>query len=337
MATWKFKQLGGAQRELELADWNAPHGRARQGSVCRLPIEARTSRTRYPGPGNNVTRHVFGPNFPDVTLKGRFRKGRVQAKLEEVRAFVADFQLVRVTWGKVFVCEGFIQQFDPGVEAANEFGATEVEWTMTIEVDGYPDLAKSRSSTKSKRKPTDYTSAIKAALLNVQADFGSLAFVGSIADLLTNALDKLVGAVESLTSMADGLADFKDSAFATAQRIRGAAKNVIRAGQELRELTESIPVEARQVGAEFDELESMTKTPATTEQIQAMLKEARDLDEAADRAIVGRTKATYVAKPGDTWESIAQQFKVSPDKLRQANLASPGEPVRAGQEYLIPG
>lgn len=206
---------------------------------------------------------------------------------------------------------------------------------MRIEVDTYPDLQK-RTTVKNPRKPTDYTSAIKASLLKVQTDLGELSFAGSIGDLITNALDQLVGAVAGLTSFTDGLTDWKNSALATVNRVRGAAQTVIRAGQELREFIESVPIEARQVGARFQELNAMTTTPGTLEQIQGMMKEGRDLDEAADRAIIGRTRTTYVAKPGDTWESIAQQFGVGASKLRDANLASPGEPVRVGQEYLIP-
>jgi nucleoid-associated protein YgaU len=76
-----------------------------------------------------------------------------------------------------------------------------------------------------------------------------------------------------------------------------------------------------------------------SEQIQAMMTEAKNLDTAADRAIVGRTKTTYVAKDGDTWEAMATRFYGGPGRandIRDANLASPGEQVRPGQEYLIP-
>lgn len=336
---WTFEQLEGARRKIELSGWNAPHGRPRQGAVVRPAVAVRASRTRYPGgDGSAVTRHVFGPDFPDLEIKGRFRRGQVQNLMTNMSAFVAEAQPVRVSWGSLVVCEGFIKEFAPGIEGATALGAYEVEWSMTIEVDVYPHLLKRKPVGKPK-KPADYTNAIKSALLQAQAGLASVTFNGNILDALALAFDTVTGFIDDLASVTDGLQELKNGTLSQLNRIRGAAANVIRAGRALREFIESIPVEATQIADRFNELDAMTQTPSTTYQLQQMLKETRDADGAAQRAIVGRTRTTYVAKPGDTWESISAKFYGGPGRagdIRDANLIGPGEQPKAGQVYLIP-
>lgn len=325
-------------RTVDLFGWDAPHGRPRQGAVLRAVVEQRASRTRYPG-SKRVTRHVFGPDFPDIELKGRFRRSQVQQKTETMQALVVEGLPVRISWGKMLVAEGFLRSFDPGFEGASKDGATEVEWTLKIEVDDYPHLTKNDSLIPRAHPPRDYTNAIIAAMLAIGADLKVPTYLGNPLDLITDALDKVTGFVSELASLTDGLTDFKNAAFATLNRIRGAAQNVIRAGLELRKVMESIGPEATAIGDRFNELEGMTKTPSVQEQIRQMTKEARNLDEAADKAIVGKIKTTYVAKDGDTWESISSAFYGSPSRandIRAANLAGPGEQVKPGVEYLIP-
>lgn len=336
---WTFEQLAGEKRKIALYGWNAPMGRPRQEAVVRPAISIRATRTRYPGgDGSQVTRHVFGPEFPDLELKGRFRRGQVDSILRNMRAFVADAQPVKVAWGNTVVCEGFIKEFDPGIEGANSKGAYEVEWTMRIEVDIYPDLKK-RKTVGALRSPGDYTGAIKAAFLKAQTTASKLLFTGDILDLLDAAFESLLGAVNEIASVTDQLSEWKNAALSKLNRVRGAAANVIRAGQQVREFIDSIPVDAARVGASFNALEAMTQTPSVQYQLQQMLKEARDADETAERAIVGRTKTTYIAKDADTWESMSSKFYGNPNRandIRDANLAAPGAQVRPGQTYLIP-
>lgn len=336
-----FEQMGGEKRKIALYGWDGPHGRARQGAVLRPAVEVRSSRTRYPGnpDGSAVTRHVFGPEFPDMELKGRFRKGRVQEKVDTWRLFVAEAQTVRVTWGAMMVCEGIIKSFDPGIEAANKNGATEVEWSMKIEVDSYPDLLKKKFVAAKNASPTDYTSAIRSALLKAKAGLDDASFPGDVFDAINAVVDAVSEVVDDLTSVTDGLQDFKNAAFGLLNHIRGVAQKTIRKGQELREFVESSSAEYQQIGDSFNELKTQANAPTVQEQLQEMMSAARDLDEAADRAIIGRTKTTYVAKDGDTWESMASKFYGGPGRandIRDANLASPGEQVQSGREYLIP-
>jgi hypothetical protein len=199
-----FEQLGGSRRRLALFGWDGPSGRPRQGAVLSTEVEVRASTTRYPGSkdGSAVTRHVFGLTFPDIELKGRFRRGRVQAKMQDMLAFVAEQQRVRVSWGKVIVAEGFIRNFKPGVEGANAYGATEVEWSMRIEVDAYPGLFKSAPLSKPSH-PADYTSAIRQALLNVQIGVDAGEFLGSVADALNAAIEGIAQVIDDLTSVTD--------------------------------------------------------------------------------------------------------------------------------------
>lgn len=336
-----FEQLGGAKRKIALYGWDGPHGRARQGAVLRPAVEMRATRTRYPGnpDGSSVTRHVFGPEFPDIEMKGRFRKARVQEKVDAWRQFVAEGQRVRVTWGVMVVCEGFIRHFDPGIEAANKSGATEVEWTMKVEVDIYPDLLKKRDKLQGTKPPVDYTNLIRASLLNAKAGLDTAAYTGSVLDSIAAAAEAVADVVDNLSNLTDGLSDFKNTAFGTLNRIRGYAQTAIRKGQELREFVESSSDEFRQIGDRFNELQTQVAAPTVTEQLQAMMRESRALDDAASRAIIGRTKTTYVAKDGDTWESIASMQYGGPGRandIRNANLAGPGESVQPGREYLIP-
>lgn len=336
-----FEQLGGQKRKIALYGWDGPHGRARQGSVLRPAVEMREARTRYPGSpdGSAVTRHVFGPEFPDLELKGRFRKVGVQAKMDAWRTFTAEGQRVRVTWGAMMVCEGFIKSFDPGIEAANKSGATEVDWSMKVQVDSYPNLFEKRSVPVKSKPPVNYTNLIRHELLDAKAGLDDASFLGSVFDAINAVVDAVSTVVDGLTSITDDLADFKNAAFGTLNRIRGLAQNTIRKGQELRDLIESSSEEFRQIGDRFSELRTQAAAPTVQESLQAMMTEARNLDEAADRAIIGRTKTTHVAKDGDTWEAMASKFYGGPGRandIRDANLASPGEQVRPGQEYLIP-
>lgn len=340
---WQFEQLAGPKKTLVLSGWAAPFGRPRQNAVVRKAVRWRSERTRYPG-STNVTRHLFGLGFEDVELTGRFRSralggdGTAQKKMDEVLAFVADGQPVRFAWGGFVVGTGFIVGFDPGIEGATVKGACEVEWKMQIEVDDYPGLQKAKAPKKPK-PPGDYTQQILAAFRKISTDLDGLEIVGDISELIGTILAQLEGAVSSVVSLADTLAEWKNATFAELNRLRGSAQNVLLFASNLREVVEQTRQEAVAFNDRTQELETLTKGASVTEQIRQMSAQTRNLDAEADRAIIGKLKGTYVAKDGDTWESISTKEYGSPDRandIRDANLASPGEQVVPGREYLIP-
>ena len=55
------------------------------GIFSHAPMQKTLSET-YAGGGDGsmVTRHVFGPEFPDIELKGRFRRGQVGGTITQI-------------------------------------------------------------------------------------------------------------------------------------------------------------------------------------------------------------------------------------------------------------
>src|SRR5262245_13842563 len=116
---WRFEQLAGDRKVIELSGWAAPLGRPRQGAVVRDGIQIRKAETFYPESDAGPTRHVFGRRYMPWELRGRFRDRAdgvdfAKHQTEMLKAFVADAQLCRISWGDILSGVGFIDEFDPG-------------------------------------------------------------------------------------------------------------------------------------------------------------------------------------------------------------------------------
>lgn len=334
---WVFEQLGGFQKTLTLSGEAAPHGRARKGAVVRTPIKARTERTYYGG-SSEPTRHVFGVKYDDWELKGRFRdrdlgSGGALAKRAEVEAFVADLQQVQVSWGDIIVFTGFIDEFDPGIEAESE-----IEWVMRLSIDRNDGTAP--PVVRHVKAPQDATAAIQKALSAVTTSIHTAGLPRDLFDIIDNLLNVFTGTVSALTSVASQVRNFKEATFAEINRVFSAVEAVRAAGLSLRESFISSPSDVVAIRGRADDLGQLLRSQATAEeQMRAALAECAEIERSADRARVGRIKTTYTAATGDTWESISRRFYGDVDRandLREANSAGPGVQPFPGFQYLIP-
>jgi hypothetical protein len=343
---WRFQQLGGLGRVLELSGWAAPFGGPRVSSVVRTPVRARTERTFYPG-GSNVTRHAFGIHHPNWELKGRFRdrarppmggKGFAKAKTEYVHAFLADEQLVRITWGDVLVAQrAYLVEFDPGWE-----GEDEVEWVLHVEID-QRELGEKPSvlAAISGKSPSDFLAQIRGPLDDiVTPTWSKPQLSGDLFDALDDLFTSVAGAAGQVLSAAEQIRSFKDASFSQLNRLQSTLATLGRASRAFKETFVSIPLDALILQDNADaSLELMTSQATVEEQILEMLRQIAEMDRAAELAKAGRTKTSHVARTADTWESISSQYFSRPDRandIRELNDIAPGQNPVVGVEYLIP-
>lgn len=341
---WRFEQLGGAKRILVLAGWAAPFGGPRAGAVVRTPVEIRSERVYYPGK-TTPTRHLFGRKFPDWELRGRFRDrapapmggtGFAKRKTEEVRSFVAEQQMVSITWGDIVIASrALIVSFDPGYEAERE-----VEWILRIEVDELDDTADPGATFTRAKPPADYTQALLDSLDVIGRKIAVLDLPGDMLRSLDEIFGVVTKSVGELELVLTGVQTFRDAPFAALSKAQETQQTAHRGVSQLRETLATIPQDALVFR---DSADATVKLLTTQAQLEAefikMLIELADMDRAAAVAKAGRAKTSYAARTGDTWESISSQFFGRPDRaadIRDINAVSAGQNPVAGVEYLIP-
>lgn len=342
--SWTFTQLAGPKKVLTLSDWAAPFGGARVSSVVKAPTRARAERVFYGG-GSNVTRHVFGVSYPNWELRGRFMDrarapmggaGFAKAKVAEIEAFLADQQPVSIAWGDIlFANEAFLVEFEPGWESE-----TDVEWVLTFEIDRREAVTRAPAGILQSRPPADYTAQILRSLEVVEPIFGTPALPGDIFDAIDDLVSSLTGAVGQVLAAAQQIQSFKDATFAQLNRLQAAVATMGRAARALRETFVSIPQEALTLKDNADaSIVLLTSQTTVEEQLLAMLDEGTQMDRAAVVARAGKAKTSYVARTGDTWESISTIQYGRPDRaadIREMNGIAPGANPVPGIEYLIP-
>ncbi len=338
MGEFHFSQLGGDKLELSLAGAFAPHGRPRQRPVVTDAVSVRNVEVYYPG-NNLPTRHLFGTREEPWELEGRFSdrnggNGYAQALTEYVKRFVADQQQVRVAWNGIVAANGFIELFEPGRESASE-----IAWRMTIRID--EDLLRvTRTAQPAEADP-------KTSMLNIQAAIAeawdnALDVPPTLKVSILDALGALIGsinsAVASVAKIVDQFDSFQRGLVSELRRLRAGLRqlrtSVIKAKNAYNDLVAGTAL----VSNNSDDLLNFWDAQGTTNaaMIKAIL-EIEKLDAAARDAERGKIKGVYVAREGDTWESIASQTLGSSqraDDIRRANAAS-GNPV-PGTEYVIP-
>ncbi|HEU4729974.1 MAG TPA: hypothetical protein VFT22_18885 [Kofleriaceae bacterium] len=338
---WRFKQLGGDQKELILAEQDAPHGRPRQKPIVTDAIEAREYTVYYDG-NDEPTRHIFGNKFDDWELTGRFRDraGGVdyaRQKTEYCKGFQADNQPVSITCGNQISARGFIKRFAPGRES---FG--EVTWSMTVLIDADDFLPRSREKVDpSLPAPAFFMNQIGALL----ADLPKVPRVpDSLRGSLFDSLDSLVSTVNSALAIPLNISlqiqSFEQAFIGDIRRMRAGIGQLKTALVNFRTVYESLQADLalQSIRAEemlrFSELQSATAT-ATARSLAILA----DMDIAAAKAERGKIKGMYEAKTGDTWESASMRIYGSADRandLRSANGVPSGSPPIVGAVYQVP-
>jgi len=336
---WTFTQLGGPKKELVLAGYDAPFGRPRQNAIVRKGVKIRQRTVRYPGNDGPPTRHVLGGEWLGWELAGRFRdayggKGHALRRVDEVTRFVLDQAEVAIRWGDVFATTGFLEEFDPGIEAEGE-----VEWKLRVLIDEDASVAAQRPDT-----PSDADAKLQRVIALLTAVVPKLPSADGIRpgffDMVDGLVSSVSGAIGSIANAANTIGNIEKAAFGEVQRLRAGI------GQ-LR--TASIALQNAYASAREDVL-LLRRAPLTDIDVLglraksdvALTRAAADLADADRQAAIaerGKLLTTIVARAGDTWESLAAKYLGSPaeaQKLRDMNGVKAGEQPIAGRSYKVP-
>lgn len=341
---WRFTQLTGLRRTLTLAGATAPHGRPRSGAVVSDGIKLRRQRVFYPDGANRPpTTHIFGTEWTDWELKGRFSdrdlgKGGTKSLIQEWQSFVRDGQEVQISWGDVLTARGLIDDFEPGRESEFECSYRIVVLIDSREIDG------GRSAFVIPKQPLQMCTALQLELLEGVGRIPSLPHAGdlkpSFLETLEDAVSSLNGFSASLLNVAGEIDAFAEGTLDQLERLRAGVAQMRTAMNRLRgtfeTTTNDAALLARAANTDVQWMATRANADVSSMRILAMLEE---LDREAELARRGRAVAVHVAKLGDTWESISTLFYGGPDgagTIRSANGVQYGELPVPGRDYQIP-
>lgn len=336
---FKFVQLAGPQKTLELTAHYGPMGRPRQGAVVREKVKLRESEVYYFG--NPVpTRHVASEKWEPWEIKGRFSDwwggpGFALNKKNEVLSFFLDKQPIQITWDDIINCTGLMTEFDPGIESDGE-----VEWQMVVKID-QNNFHSVSNIIPDKKKPSDDEDKITALAFTDMPALTALPLNGSIFD----AFDSLTAAVASATSsfnqVAQSMSDFESSSIATLRRFRNALGQLKTAVITARDAVDAVPVDlAIERSNADDRLGFQSLQASFSANGLSIIQTLAVADRNALLAERGQVKAFYTAKGGDTWESISMRFyngsAARADDIRAANSIPSGQGPLPGALYQLP-
>lgn len=336
---WRFRQLGGPKKTLELRGWAAPFGRPRQKAVARKPQSVRQERVYYLG-NPRPTRHLFGMKYDDMVLNGRWMDldlgvNGAKAKVREIEEFIADQQPIVIEWGDMVGAVGLMQEFDPGFESEDQ-----VEWKLTFGIDV--------NNLSVRRPPTVTPNATARALfIKIPNDALPLLTAPSFLDTLEGLSEELLDSIDDQLSLFTGamgqfaraaadISSLEAASEAQLKRLVYGIGQAATAAQTLLDLYDSIDKE---------DVSSLTSTRETTtldfarwrvEQdlaFNALLAQLAELDAQAELAARGAAQGTYDVQAGDTWESIALKLYGDVNQagtLRAANGAQYGSQPAPG-------
>ena len=343
---WRFTQLGGSRRTITLAGAVAPHGRPRQGAVVKDGVKLRRTRVFYPDGGAlslPPTTHIFGTEWTDWELRGRFSdvhlgKGGTKSFIQEWQSFVADGQEVEILWGDILSARGIVDVFEP--ERESEF---ECAYTIVILIDRR-DIDGGRSALVIPRGPQALCQALQAELDANVSVVPSLPNAGDLKPDFLDSLEELVGSINgfsaSLLNIAGDIDAFVDATFDQLERLRAGVAQMRTAVNRLRGTMETTQNDAallaRAADTDVQWFATRASLDVSTMRLLAFLEE---LDREAELSRRSRLLASYVARLGDSWESIATQFFGGPDEagtIRGANGVLYGSAPVPGREYQIP-
>lgn len=345
---WIFTQLGGEQKTLELRGWSAPFGRPRQKAVAHLGEHIRQSKKFYPGV-TAPTRQVWGDAFDDIELEGRFMDSELgvngaKAKVRECQEFKRDKQKIRVEWGDMIGVVGIMTVFDPGFEAEGE-----VTWKIVIEVDENVLLTK-------RPKAVTLNASVAPLIAKIAQDAAPLFLAPSLlsqlqglsnalVDFVDDQISVVTGAFGTLAVAADGIASLEQAGEGELSRLRGGILQAVTATITLADMYESIDKADETSAGGFLDVESVAtmSSPWTSDEnarlawsrfrlqqtviMNQILAELAEIDAQAELAERGIVTTTTIARPGDTWESLAVRLYNDVNQaatLRAANGAAYG-------------
>lgn len=340
---WTFEQLGGEKKILTLSGWGAPFGRPRQKAVTREKIVLRHTATRYHGQ-STPTRHIFGHHWEDgQRLNGRWMDkdlgpGGTNDQIDNWQTFVSDEQPVRISWGAIVSYVGLIESLEIGRESE-----AEATWDLAFLID-------TRDGIKARTNPSGSGDASLLARQLAQENpifSGAAQKIKSSADWQPDVLDALdslfsnvAAASAALNKISNEIQTFETASISVLQRFRGAIHQFKTASLALRDAVDSYEIHkalfTRQADADIQWFLFRSQADVDFMLMQDLLADADKQAELAER---GRATTSYVAKIGDTWESISNIVYGGPsgaNKIRQANGIRYGQLPVPGTTYQIP-
>lgn len=341
--SWNFVQLGGSKKTLTLSDWSAPFGRHRQKSVTRKGIQVRHKSTRYPGTNLPPTRHIFGINYMDHELNGRFRdrvlgNGGALAMMEKVSDFVKDGQICDISWGSFMHVTGLISEFDPGIESEHE-----VEWKMKILIDQDNTQIKQVSPTVKLDPSETVQRALTAVdpITKITKPGGiSISINTDIVDNLDSFVSVVTGAFGQLSDIASQISDLESGLASEAKRLIAGVRQAKTALLTLIDALESAQNDSFFIRDSAADTLNYNKTArAAITEANIALALLSDLENQAVSQERGNAVISVRAQQGDTWESISTRVYGSSSEanaIRQANNVRYGSKPKVGSLIVIP-
>lgn len=339
---WLFSQTVPPYQQLTLAGWSAPFGRPRKGTVVGTGTSLRVSTTRYPGNDGPPTRHVFGRKERDWDMNGRWMdkalpSGSAAAVADQWKAFVNQKKPVRIAWGDILSYTGLIESLELDWESPNE-----IVWRMHILIDSEDGDQKTRQlSTPQPRVAEDVEVFTPQSLVSLPTRVPSLdTFTGELFDALDDLIQPVAQLSGSAVALANSVGNFESASNDELQRLRATLAQFQTAYATLSETVDSMGDDAmlfdRQADDDLRWLGFKRDADVREVDMQSMIANTK---RAIDIVSRGQASSAYIAKPGDTWESISTSVYGGPEnagKLRAANGIRYGEQPFAGRQYQVP-
>lgn len=340
MYKWRFEQLGGEKKVLELDGYQAPFGRPRQKALFTEIIKVNIQTTRYPGSKGPPTRHIFGSHWEDMELTGRWMSKTMTRSSETLAAtwsrFVRDEQRLRVSWGNVLSYTAFIEELHLGRESADE-----IVWKMKLTVDKNDEVAVFTQI----KTPARVAEVMAEVTLFLSKSQRQLEVVSP--DMSTDFVDALgqLAAIANVPSaflarFAGELDDLEKGTFTAIQQFRNAVTGLGTSLIGIRETILTAEIDSvmvvRHAETDIAWLEYQLEFDAESSAILASL---RELDRRAELYAQSEVSKIVTAEDGDTWESLAIRATGGISRageIRTANGAKYGERPVSGVAYLVP-
>ena len=357
--SWTFTQLGGDQTTLTLNGWQAPFGRARQGTIVNAGVAIRRTITYYPDlPDGPVdpTIHVFGTEPKPMELHGRWMDRAIgvangaRQMRESWRDFILGKQQVRAKWGDILSYIIFIHDLDLNFEAE-----AHIAWKMTADVIR-DEQAPVHAADVPIKTPIDFADELAAALalwIKPEAPkpfFTLRGFLGQISDTIDDFVSFINTPFQIVFDVASTISDFETALSSDLVTMSSGLQTLQTGILNLRDSTDLAMAEMDILNERTVDLPTgMFSAPdvvsARAEKIQQDRDAANALALIAEmqaeiaRAQRGSAQVAHQAQDGDTWESISTQRYGSPSgaaKIRSANAIRDGQVPQPGKSYVIP-
>lgn len=340
-----FEEVDGRKRKITLAGNEAPHGQFRGEAAFEEGGEVRRSLKWEPG-AMPPAPHITGTKENDLVVRGHLRdsltgnngfgtpavaplfEGRARKIKEAIEAIRVSARQLRIVW-QGGQAGGLLAKTRFMYEAEGEY---QYELTFDVYWRGAPPKPRKRRPLAA--SATSRVADLDALVGNAKA---SLVKVPGISLALGTMIDDYFAAVASPLGALMSLAANLESS--VADFVNGRALLVARAEALWRRLTELLGF-LHSVPAPDDAADAAAWRRAHAAALNLLYDAAEktyELGVEAETKAAGITNGVYVAKDGDSLDSIAMRLGVSLPRLRAANLTLPLGRIPAGTRARIPG